>query len=100
MDLIKRTPLYEKHRLMQAQMAPFGGWDMPIQYGSIIAEHGWCRGSASLFDICHMGELLFTGDVGASGLEDCFSFSVKTIPTTDFCRNPSFECLQSQTPLN
>ncbi|HPX61440.1 MAG TPA: glycine cleavage system aminomethyltransferase GcvT [Deltaproteobacteria bacterium] len=80
MDLIKRTPLYEKHRLMQAQMAPFGGWDMPIQYGSIIAEHGWCRSSASLFDICHMGELLFTGDVGASGLEDCFSFSVKTIP--------------------
>jgi aminomethyltransferase len=61
-------------------MAPFGGWDMPIQYEGIIAEHSWCRSQAALFDICHMGEFIFQGDFEASGLEDVFTFSVKTIP--------------------
>jgi aminomethyltransferase len=61
-------------------MAPFGGWDMPIQYESIIAEHGWCRERSALFDICHMGEFLFEGDFRSHGLEELFSFSVATIP--------------------
>jgi aminomethyltransferase len=61
-------------------MAPFGGWDMPIQYEGIIAEHAWCRSKAALFDICHMGEFVFQGDFEAAGLEDVFTFSVKTIP--------------------
>jgi aminomethyltransferase len=61
-------------------MAPFGGWDMPIQYEGIIAEHSWCRSKASLFDICHMGEFLFQGDFKEGGLEDVFTFSVMTIP--------------------
>jgi aminomethyltransferase len=63
-----------------ALMAPFGGWNMPIQYEGIIAEHRWCREQAALFDICHMGELLFQGDFMASGLEDMFTFSVLSIP--------------------
>jgi aminomethyltransferase len=53
---------------------------MPIQYEGIIAEHAWCRSKAALFDICHMGEFIFQGDFEAGGLEDVFSFSVKTIP--------------------
>jgi aminomethyltransferase len=61
-------------------MAPFGGWDMPIQYEGIIAEHSWCRTKASLFDICHMGEFIFQGDFESDGLEDVFTFSVKSIP--------------------
>jgi aminomethyltransferase len=61
-------------------MAPFGGWDMPIQYEGIIAEHTWCRSKAALFDICHMGEFIFQGDFEADGLEDVFTFSIKTIP--------------------
>jgi aminomethyltransferase len=74
------TPLNSRHRDLKALMAPFGGWDMPIQYEGIIAEHTWCRNQAALFDICHMGEFLFQGDFEAGGLEDVFTFSVKTIP--------------------
>jgi aminomethyltransferase len=77
---LQATPICGRHRALNALMAPFGGWDMPIQYEGIIAEHSWCRSRASLFDICHMGEFLFQGNFEASGLEDVFTFSVKTIP--------------------
>ena len=79
-EQLQSTPLCGRHRALNALMAPFGGWDMPIQYEGIIAEHSWCRTSAALFDICHMGEFLFRGDFEAGGLEDVFTFSVKTIP--------------------
>jgi aminomethyltransferase len=61
-------------------MAPFGGWDMPIQYEGILAEHRACREKAALFDICHMGEFRYKGDIAAGGLEDVFTFSVASIP--------------------
>jgi aminomethyltransferase len=79
-DQLHATPVRLKHRALNALMAPFGGWNMPIQYEGIIAEHSWCRTQAALFDICHMGEFLFQGDFATSGLEDVFTFSVKTIP--------------------
>ena len=80
MEQSKPTPLNEAHRALNALMAPFGGWDMPIQYEGIIAEHKWCREKAALFDICHMGEFIYEGDIVAGGLEDVFTFSVATIP--------------------
>jgi len=62
-------------------MAPFGGWEMPIQYPTgIIAEHRCCREQAALFDICHMGEFLYEGDLEAGGLERVFTFSLNSIP--------------------
>jgi len=79
-DSLLVTPLHPQHRALGALMAPFGGWDMPIQYEGIIAEHRWCREQAALFDICHMGEFLFKGDILSSGLEDLFTFSVAAIP--------------------
>ena len=79
-DQLQATPICSRHRDLNALMAPFGGWDMPIQYEGIIAEHSWCRTQAALFDICHMGEFIFQGDFEAGGLEDVFTFSVKTIP--------------------
>ncbi|MBK5273540.1 MAG: glycine cleavage system aminomethyltransferase GcvT [Desulfuromonadales bacterium] len=80
MESLQQTPLCSRHRELKALMAPFGGWDMPIQYEGIIAEHAWCRSKAALFDICHMGEFIFQGDFEAAGLEDVFTFSIKTIP--------------------
>lgn len=77
---LQTTPLNVQHRALGALMAPFGGWDMPIQYEGIITEHRWCREQAALFDICHMGEFLFKGDLVASGLDDTFTFSLTTIP--------------------
>lgn len=80
MEQLKTTPLSSHHRALGALMAPFGGWDMPIQYEGIIAEHRACREQAALFDICHMGEFIFSGDIVKDGLEDVFTFSVASIP--------------------
>ena len=80
MDGMKSTPLISEHEGLKALIAPFGGWNMPIQYEGIIAEHKWCREQAALFDICHMGEFLYEGDFETGGLEDVFTFSVKSIP--------------------
>ncbi|HEY6007210.1 MAG TPA: glycine cleavage system protein T, partial [Geobacteraceae bacterium] len=80
MEELKSTPLLAEHEKLHALIAPFGGWSMPIQYEGIIAEHRWCREKAALFDICHMGEFLFRGDIVTSGLEEVFTFSVAGIP--------------------
>ncbi len=81
MEDLQETPLAGRHRDRKALMAPFGGWNMPIQYEEgILAEHRWCREKAALFDICHMGEFLYRGDIAAGGLEDVFTFSVASVP--------------------
>ena len=81
MEQLKKTPLFQDHEQLKALLAPFGGWEMPIQYsGGIIAEHRWCREQSALFDICHMGEFLYEGDLEVGGLEGVFTFSVKSIP--------------------
>jgi aminomethyltransferase len=81
MEPLRKTPLFQEHERLKALIAPFGGWEMPIQYlTGIIAEHRWCREAAALFDICHMGEFLYEGDLDEGGLEGVFTFSVKSIP--------------------
>jgi aminomethyltransferase len=52
----KNTPLYNEHVKLNALMAEFAGWNMPIHYGSIIEETKFTRTHTSVFDICHMGE--------------------------------------------
>ncbi|MFA4858029.1 MAG: glycine cleavage system aminomethyltransferase GcvT [Candidatus Margulisiibacteriota bacterium] len=51
----KQTALIQTHKNLGARMVPFGGWDMPVQYTSIIEEHNAVRGAVGLFDIGHMG---------------------------------------------
>ena len=50
----KKTPLFEKHESLGAKMVDFGGWDMPIHYGSQIEEHHAVRQDAGVFDVSHM----------------------------------------------
>ncbi|MDJ0739884.1 MAG: glycine cleavage system aminomethyltransferase GcvT [Gammaproteobacteria bacterium] len=50
----KKTVLNDVHRDMGARMVPFGGWDMPVHYGSQIDEHHAVRRDAGMFDVCHM----------------------------------------------
>jgi len=50
----RKTVLNETHREMGARMVPFGGWDMPVHYGSQIEEHHAVRRDAGMFDVCHM----------------------------------------------
>lgn len=58
---MKRTPLYEKHVALKAKIIDFGGWAMPVQYTNVIDEHNTTRTRATLFDICHMGEIEVKG---------------------------------------
>src|SRR3569832_2196757 len=50
----KRTPLYDTHVAAGAKMVDFGGWDMPLHYGSQIEEHHQVRRDAGMFDVSHM----------------------------------------------
>jgi len=59
--MLKRTPLYKAHTGLGAKMVDFGGWEMPIQYSSIIEEHLAARQRAGLFDVSHMGEITIKG---------------------------------------
>lgn len=58
---LRTTPLHDRHLALGAKMAPFGGWDMPIQYTGILNEHRAVRQSAGLFDVSHMGEFRVRG---------------------------------------
>ncbi|MDT8420634.1 MAG: glycine cleavage system aminomethyltransferase GcvT [Desulfuromonadales bacterium] len=58
---MKKTPLNEVHRQAGARMVEFGGWDMPVQYAGVIAEHLAVRQDAGLFDVSHMGEIAVSG---------------------------------------
>ena len=65
----KKTPLFEKHEALGAKMADFGGWDMPIHYGSQIEEHHAVRHDAGVFDVSHMTVVELHGADGLSYLE-------------------------------
>jgi len=58
---LKTTPLTEWHRRHGARMVPFAGYEMPVQYEGVLAEHAVVREKVGLFDITHMGEIYVTG---------------------------------------
>src|ERR1041384_7901937 len=58
---LKTTPLNAVHRRLGARMIDFGGWDMPVQYASLLEEHHAVRQRAGLFDVSHMGEIEIRG---------------------------------------
>jgi glycine cleavage system T protein (aminomethyltransferase) len=58
---LRRTPLYDEHKALGARLVDFAGWEMPVQYSGIKAEHEAVRNHAGLFDVSHMGEVVFRG---------------------------------------
>ncbi len=58
---LKQTALNATHRALKAKMLDFGGWDMPVEYSGLIAEHLAVRTGVGLFDVSHMGEIQFRG---------------------------------------
>jgi aminomethyltransferase len=66
---LDKLPLDEWHRSKGARMVPFAGYNMPVQYEGIIAEHLWTRENAGLFDVSHMGQLFIHGRGVAAALE-------------------------------
>ncbi len=63
-EIIQTLPLDAWHRARGGRMVPFAGYEMPVQYEGIMAEHLWTRESAGLFDVSHMGQVVFTGENG------------------------------------
>ncbi len=69
-DALLTTPLDALHRRLGAQMTPFAGYDLPLQYpAGVMAEHLHCRSQAALFDVSHMGQISLRGDSPAAALE-------------------------------
>src|SRR3712207_6226503 len=58
---LRRTPLYDEHKALGARLVDLSGWEMPVQYGGIKAEHQAVRERVGLFDVSHMGEAVFRG---------------------------------------
>jgi glycine cleavage system T protein (aminomethyltransferase) len=58
---LEKTPLNAVHRKLGARMVDFGGWDMPVEYSGIIAEHLAVRRGVGVFDVSHMGEIEIRG---------------------------------------
>jgi aminomethyltransferase len=78
-DGVSRTVLYETHVKLGAKIVPFGGWDMPLHYGSIIAEHVTVRTRAGAFDVSHMGRLWFSGPNAGKLLQKILTRDVKGV---------------------
>ncbi|WP_448074045.1 glycine cleavage system aminomethyltransferase GcvT [Georgenia yuyongxinii] len=64
----RSTALHDQHAALGASFTDFGGWDMPLKYGSELAEHAAVRGAAGLFDLSHMGEVRVLGPDAATFL--------------------------------
>ncbi len=66
---LKKTALNAAHRALKAKMVDFGGWEMPVEYGGLIAEHMAVRTGVGLFDVSHMGEIQFRGPGSLAAVE-------------------------------
>ena len=75
-----KTCLYDRHVALGAQMSPFGGFIMPIQYTNITDEHNAVRNKAGMFDVSHMGEIFVSGPDAEKFVNHIFTNNVTGIP--------------------
>ena len=80
---LRRTPLYEKHVDAGARLVPFAGWEMPVQYAGVIAEHRAVRTDSGVFDVSHMGEIEVEGPRAQELLQSVLSNDVAKIEPGD-----------------
>jgi aminomethyltransferase len=76
---LRRLALRERHRALGARMVPFAGWEMPLQYEGIVAEHEAVRTSVGIFDVSHMGRVRVEGREAAAGLRSVTTYDVTRI---------------------
>jgi aminomethyltransferase len=77
--MLKRTALFSAHQKLGAKLIDFGGWEMPVQYTSIIDEHLAVRNAAGIFDISHMGEVTVSGAAAAEFLNQLLTNDIKKL---------------------
>ncbi len=76
---LKRTPLFDRHRAAGARLVPFAGWEMPVQYEGVSAEHLAVRSGCGVFDVSHMGEIATSGREAQALLQRLLSNDVAKI---------------------
>ena len=81
--MLKRTSLYSAHQKLGARLIDFGGWEMPVQYSSIIDEHLAVRNAAGIFDISHMGEVMVSGALAVEYLNHILTNDVRKLGEGD-----------------
>jgi aminomethyltransferase len=77
----QRTPLYEQHLALGAKMVDFGGWDMPLHYGSQVEEHHQVRRDCGVFDVSHMTVVDVTGTQAKAWLQHLLANDVERLKT-------------------
>lgn len=77
---MNHTPLIEQHRSHGAKLVDFAGWEMPIQYGSVVDEYRHVREAAGLFDVSHMGRIRIAGEGALKFLQYMTTNNVAAIP--------------------
>ena len=77
----QRTPLYEQHLALGAKMVDFGGWDMPLHYGSQVEEHHQVRRDCGVFDVSHMTVVDVTGAQAKAYLQYLLANDVERLKT-------------------
>jgi aminomethyltransferase len=76
---LKRTPLFAAHQRLSGKLIEFGGWEMPVQYSSIVDEHLAVRRAAGIFDISHMGEICVSGPSAAAFLNHTLTNNIRKL---------------------
>ena len=77
----QRTPLYDLHLALGAKMVDFGGWDMPLHYGSQVEEHHEVRRDCGVFDVSHMTVIDITGVQAKEWLQYLLANDVERLNT-------------------
>ena len=77
--MLKRTALYSGHQKLGARLIDFGGWEMPVQYSGLIAEHHAVRTAAGIFDISHMGEVSLCGAAAEEFLNSVLTNDIRKL---------------------
>ena len=78
-ETLQRTPLHDRHVAAGARLVPFAGWEMPVQYAGIRAEHAAVRERAGVFDVSHMGQVETSGPGVVTLLQRLLSNDVERI---------------------
>jgi aminomethyltransferase len=75
----RRTHLLDAHKRLGARIVEFGGWDMPLQYSGIVAEHNAVRNSVGVFDVSHLGKLRVTSESGTAALQHAVTADIEAL---------------------
>ena len=86
--MLRRTALYEQHHQAGAHFVDFGGWEMPLHYGSQLEEHHCVRREVGLFDVSHMGEVYATGEKAFPFVQNLITNDVSKISDGQILYSP------------